>query len=83
MATSTEVVVAMLQSDSDDKRTEDLNAIGNFLSEAKIPMTDKRGNPNAVYIRGVYLTKACQRLYFNTEFGVAKAVAAPAPAAKV
>ena len=87
MATSTEVVVAMLQSDSDEKKAEDLKAIGNFLQQAKIPMTDKKGNPNPVYMRGVYLTKAVQRTYFNTEFGVMPtvqaAVAAPATAAKV
>jgi hypothetical protein len=79
MTTSTEVVVAMLQSDSDEKKAEDLNAIGNFLSKAKIPMTDKSGKPNPVYMRGVYLTKAVQRAYFNTEFLEAEKVAVATP----
>ena len=82
MTTSTEVVVAMLQSDSDEKKAEDLNAIGNFLSKAKIPMTDKQGKPNPVYMRGVYLTKAVQRTYFNTEFLEAEKVAVATPVSK-
>ena len=60
-----EGIVQDFEKELDDKRREDIEAIGNFLELAEVNPTTAEGKPNPLFSNVVYHTKAVQRSYFN------------------